>query len=146
MFQYNYLFTEHKFMKSNNPIFTDKKLRARYQSYFFLIFCYFQGRGGLGSIYVFATGNGGLFGDSCAFDGYVNNVNTIPIGPFSKNGGVPRYAEPCSSVMAAAYGDYVVWTRGISFQMLNGMKSVIIYCISLLTYISNENKISNCEQ
>jgi hypothetical protein len=37
----------------------------------------------------------------------VNNINTIAIGAFSKKG-IPRYAEFCSAVMAATYGDYVV--------------------------------------
>ena len=58
---------------------------------------------------MFSSGNGGLFGDSCAFDGYVNSIYTIAIGAVTKTGDVPRYAESCSSIMASTYGDEVVW-------------------------------------
>ena len=70
-------------------------------------FC-IQGRRGRGSIFVFSTGNGGVFKDSCAFDGYVNSIYTIAIGAVTKSEKTPYYAEPCSAVMAAAYGDDVV--------------------------------------
>ena len=38
------------------------------------------GRGGLGSIIVFASGNGGSAGDNCNADGYTNSIYTIAIG------------------------------------------------------------------
>ena len=69
---------------------------------------FIQGRSGRGSIFVFSTGNGGGFQDSCAFDGYINSIYTIAIGAVTKFRKTPYYAEPCSSVMAAAYGDDVV--------------------------------------
>ena len=46
--------------------------------------------------------------DSCAFDGYVNNIRTIAIGAVSKSGTIPRYVESCSSVIASAVADGVV--------------------------------------
>lgn len=64
---------------------------------------FFQGRGGLGAIYVFAAGNGGLFGDSCAYNGYVNNIYTIAITGLNKDGSRPTYAEDCPGIMASAY-------------------------------------------
>ena len=40
------------------------------------------GRGGYGSIYVVASGNGGHFGDNCNYDGYANSVYTVTIGMY----------------------------------------------------------------
>lgn len=62
------------------------------------------GRGGKGSIFVFAAGNGGILGDSCAFSGYVNNIHTIAISGVNWDGSVPAYAEDCASIMAVTYG------------------------------------------
>lgn len=38
-----------------------------------------QGRGGKGSIFVWASGNGGSSQDSCACDGYINSIYTIGV-------------------------------------------------------------------
>jgi hypothetical protein len=38
-----------------------------------------KGRGGKGSIFVFASGNGGSAGDNCNADGYTNSIYTIAI-------------------------------------------------------------------
>lgn len=37
----------------------------------------FQGRGGKGSIFVWASGNGGRQHDSCACDGYITSIYTV---------------------------------------------------------------------
>ncbi|XP_066023915.1 uncharacterized protein [Pocillopora verrucosa] len=63
-----------------------------------------KGRGGKGSIFVFAAGNGGIAGDSCAFSGYVNNIHTIAISGVNWDGSVPSYAERCAAIMAVTYG------------------------------------------
>jgi len=62
-----------------------------------------HGRQGLGSIYVFATGNGGGFSDNCNFDGYTNSPYTITIGAIDRNNGHPSYSEACSAQMAVTY-------------------------------------------
>lgn len=62
-----------------------------------------QGRGGLGAIYTFASGNGGLTGDSCAYNGYVNSIYTIAINGVNMDGSHPSYAEECPGIMATAY-------------------------------------------
>ena len=36
-----------------------------------------HGRKGLGNIFVWASGNGGINGDNCALDGYVSNEYTV---------------------------------------------------------------------
>ena len=48
-----------------------------------------NGRGGKGSIYVWASGNGRRANDNCNYDGYANSRYTIPIGSVSDDG---RYA------------------------------------------------------
>ena len=63
----------------------------------------FQGRRGKGAIYTFATGNGGLFGDSCAYNGYVNSIFTIAISGVNQDNSRPSYAEDCAGIMASAY-------------------------------------------
>ncbi len=40
----------------------------------------FQGRQGKGNIYVWATGNGGMQGDTCSCDGYVSSIYTLSVG------------------------------------------------------------------
>ncbi|NXG49474.1 NEC1 convertase, partial [Psilopogon haemacephalus] len=67
-----------------------------------------QGRRGKGSIFVWASGNGGRQGDNCDCDGYTDSIYTISISSASQQGLSPWYAEKCSSTLATAYssGDY----------------------------------------
>src|SRR6218665_2364184 len=65
------------------------------------VFC--QGREGLGSIFVWASGNGGRDGDSCNCDGYTNSIYTLSISSATENGQVPWYSEACSSTLATTY-------------------------------------------
>ncbi|CAH3171117.1 unnamed protein product [Porites lobata] len=62
------------------------------------------GRNGKGSIFVFSAGNGGISGDSCAFNGYVNSIHTIAISAVNWDGSLPHYTERCASIMAVTYG------------------------------------------
>ncbi|XP_021348494.1 furin-like protease kpc-1 isoform X2 [Mizuhopecten yessoensis] len=61
------------------------------------------GRGGLGSIFVWASGNGGRDFDSCNCDGYTNSIHTISISSATENGNIPWYSEACSSTLATTY-------------------------------------------
>lgn len=67
-----------------------------------------KGRGGKGSIFVWASGNGGRQGDNCDCDGYTDSIYTVSISSASQHGLSPWYAEKCSSTLATAYssGDY----------------------------------------
>ncbi|XP_067034731.1 furin-like protease kpc-1 isoform X2 [Acropora muricata] len=65
------------------------------------------GRKGKGSIFVFSAGNGGISGDSCAFNGYVNSIYTIGISAVNWDGSLPQYNEQCASIMAVTYGQDV---------------------------------------
>ncbi|XP_025077508.1 furin-like protease kpc-1 isoform X4 [Pomacea canaliculata] len=62
-----------------------------------------KGRGGLGSIFVWASGNGGRDGDNCNCDGYTNSIYTLSISSSTENGNVPWYSEACSSTLATTY-------------------------------------------
>lgn len=59
-----------------------------------------KGRNGLGVIYVWATGNGGLTSDDCNADGYVSSVETLAVGSVSNQGKMPYFMEQCTSTMA----------------------------------------------
>ncbi|KAM7368833.1 hypothetical protein PAMP_013140 [Pampus punctatissimus] len=62
-----------------------------------------RGRHGRGSVYVWATGNGGRRGDHCSCDGYSNSIYTISISSSTRRGSQPDYLEQCSSTLATAY-------------------------------------------
>ncbi|CAH1797901.1 unnamed protein product [Owenia fusiformis] len=62
-----------------------------------------KGRGGKGSIFVWASGNGGRDGDSCNCDGYTNSIYTLSISSASEKGNIPWYSEACSSTLASTY-------------------------------------------
>lgn len=72
------------------------------------------GRGGKGSIYVFASGNGGSSGDNCNCDGYCNSRYTIAIGAVTEHDAKPYYTEPCSATLAVAYSSGSGGDRSIS--------------------------------
>ena len=57
------------------------------------------GRGGLGSLYVWAAGNGGNNDDDCNADGFVNSIYTIAVNSVDQNGNFPSFAERCSSII-----------------------------------------------
>ncbi|XP_044065359.1 furin-like protease kpc-1 isoform X2 [Siniperca chuatsi] len=59
-----------------------------------------KGRGGKGSIFVWAAGNGGMQRDHCGADGYVNSIYNIAIGAVSQTGKPAYFGEPCPGVMA----------------------------------------------
>ncbi|GFX25130.1 furin-like protease 2 [Trichonephila clavipes] len=62
-----------------------------------------KGRGGLGSIFVWASGNGGRHSDNCNCDGYTNSVYTISVSSATQSGLMPWYLEQCSSTLATTY-------------------------------------------
>ncbi|KAF9345761.1 pheromone processing endoprotease [Mortierella sp. AD094] len=64
-----------------------------------------NGRSGLGSIYVFATGNGGNQDDDCNFDGYTNSLYTVSIGAIDRAQRHPYYSEACSAQLAVTYSN-----------------------------------------
>lgn len=62
-----------------------------------------NGRQGKGSIFVWASGNGGKKQDNCNCDGYTNSIYTLSISSATQRGQKPWYLEECSSTLATTY-------------------------------------------
>ena len=62
-----------------------------------------HGRHGLGNIFVWASGNGGKYFDSCAADGYCNSIYTITIASTTQFESYPWYSEKCASILTTVY-------------------------------------------
>lgn len=62
-----------------------------------------QGRGGKGSVFVFAAGNGAASDDNCNFDGYTNSIYSITVGAIDRENKHPSYSESCSAQLVVAY-------------------------------------------
>lgn len=62
-----------------------------------------QGRQGLGSVFVFAAGNGAANDDNCNFDGYTNSIYSITVGGIDRQGNHPYYSESCSAQLVVTY-------------------------------------------
>uniref|UniRef100_A0A8C0WH89 P/Homo B domain-containing protein n=1 Tax=Castor canadensis TaxID=51338 RepID=A0A8C0WH89_CASCN len=72
-----------------------------------------KGRQGLGSIFVWASGNGGREGDHCSCDGYTNSIYTISVSSTTENGHKPWYLEECTSTLATTYSSGAFYERKI---------------------------------
>lgn len=79
------------------------------------IFCaiFKQGRRGLGSVFVWASGNGGRSRDHCSCDGYTNSIYTISISSTAESGKKPWYLEECASTLATTYSSGESYDRKI---------------------------------
>lgn len=62
-----------------------------------------KGRGSLGSLYVFAIGNGASNDDNCNFDGYTNSIYSVSVGGIDRKGLHPYYSEKCSAQLCVTY-------------------------------------------
>ncbi|KAF8202344.1 peptidase S8/S53 domain-containing protein [Pholiota molesta] len=73
-----------------------------------------NGRDGKGSIFVFASGNGGREDDQCNFDGYTNSIYSVTVSSIDYKGLHPSYSEACAANMVVAYssgsGNHIVTT------------------------------------
>ena len=61
-----------------------------------------NGRGGKGTIYVWAGGNGLAANDNANYDGYANSIYTIAIAALSDQGNQANYSEPGACLVVAA--------------------------------------------
>lgn len=80
-----------------------------------------NGRGGKGSVFVFASGNGAASEDQCNFDGYTNSIYSVTVSAIDYKGMHPYYSESCAANMIVAYssggGQHIVSTSVlITFQ------------------------------
>ena len=81
-----------------------------------------KGRQGKGSIYVFASGNGGT-SDGCNCDGYTNSMYTLSIGAVDHNDNEPYYNERCASTHAVTYSSGSGGPSIVSVDLHNGCTS-----------------------
>ncbi|HEY8901216.1 MAG TPA: S8 family serine peptidase [Chthoniobacterales bacterium] len=61
-----------------------------------------SGRGGLGSIFLWAGGNGLDVGDNSNYDGYANSIYTIAIGAFSNRSTQAYYSESGANLVVVS--------------------------------------------
>ncbi|XP_034026295.1 proprotein convertase subtilisin/kexin type 5b isoform X1 [Thalassophryne amazonica] len=73
-----------------------------------------MGRKGRGSIFVWASGNGGRSRDHCSCDGYTNSIYTISISSTAESGRKPWYLEECSSTLTTTYSSGENYDRKIT--------------------------------
>lgn len=62
----------------------------------------FEGRGGLGAIYVWAAGNGRANHDNVNADGYASSIYTIAVAATDNAGSASWYSEPGASILVNA--------------------------------------------
>ncbi|CAH6779297.1 Pcsk4 [Phodopus roborovskii] len=67
-----------------------------------------KGRQGLGTLFIWASGNGGLHYDNCNCDGYTNSIHTLSVGSTTQQGRVPWYSEACASTFTTTFSSGVV--------------------------------------
>nr|CAH7745732.1 unnamed protein product [Callosobruchus chinensis] len=72
-----------------------------------------KGRKGKGSIFIWASGNGGRDHDNCNCDGYTNSIYSLSISSATEHGHVPWYSEACSSTLASTYSSGAVGERQV---------------------------------
>jgi subtilisin-like proprotein convertase family protein len=65
-----------------------------------------NGRGGLGTLYVWAAGNGRGSGDNVNYDGYASSRYTIAVGASGGDGVFSNYSEPGASMLVTAPSSY----------------------------------------
>ena len=105
------------------------------------------GRNGKGSIYVWASGQGGRDFDNCNCDGFVSSIYTIAVGSVKSNGEIPWYAEQCSSCLAVTFSstgkqkDTVV-TAGhmgkCTVSQILFHKKIRVLVIAIVTFVNVE--------
>jgi len=75
-----------------------------------------NGRGGLGTVYVWAAGNGRQNFDRSNYDGYASNYGVMSICSVDTNGFVSAFSEPGSNLWVCAPGEKIVAT---DYQSMN---------------------------
>ncbi len=78
------------------------------------------GRGGRGSIYTWAAGNGGDVADNSNYDGYANRPESIAVAALSDNGGQSFYSESGANVVICAPSDNQAVDQSITTTDVDG--------------------------
>lgn len=72
------------------------------------------GRGGLGTLFLWAGGNGGDVGDNSNYDGYANDIHTIAIAALDSQRRQADYSEPGANLVVTAPSDGAAPALGIT--------------------------------
>lgn len=78
------------------------------------------GRGGRGTIYVFAGGNGLDYGDNSNYDGYANSIYAIAVGAVNDDGFESYYSERGANLAVCAPSDGGRHNQGVVTTDLTG--------------------------
>ncbi len=73
-----------------------------------------NGRQGLGTVFVWAAGNGRVDGDNSNFDGYANSLYTIAVGAIDDDGKQSEYSESGTNLLVCAPSDSNDQHQGIT--------------------------------
>ena len=105
-------------------------------------YSFLKGRNGLGNIYVWASGNGGKNGDSCAADGYASSIYTIAVGSADEYGYQAEYDESCASKMAVTFSfnsaTYTINNEKSNGQVVSNINIRRIFNHFQLTTLTNQ--------
>lgn len=78
------------------------------------------GRGGKGSIWLWAAGNGGDVQDNSNYDGYANSIYTLSVAALNDSGARSAYSEPGANVLVCSpSNDSASGHRGITTTTTN---------------------------
>lgn len=78
------------------------------------------GRGGLGTVFVWAAGNGQTAGDNSNYDGYANSIYTIATGAIDSTGNAAPYSESGANLVVCAPSDGAASALSITTTDLTG--------------------------
>lgn len=79
-----------------------------------------NGRGGRGTIFLFAAGNDALSGDNSNYDGYTNSIYTVAVGAINDKGTKSSYSEAGANLIVVAPSNDGGNTQGITTTDITG--------------------------
>ncbi|KII73767.1 Neuroendocrine convertase 1 [Thelohanellus kitauei] len=65
-----------------------------------------HGRQGKGSIFVWATGNGGHHSDHCGYNGFIQTLEVLGVSSTTRRGEKTWYGEKCSAILASCISGF----------------------------------------
>jgi len=83
-----------------------------------------NGRGGKGTIFLWAAGNGNYSGDDSNYDGWANSPHAIAISAINDKGRASWYSEPGTNILVCAPsngGKQGITTSPAKITMLGGL-------------------------
>ena len=94
----------------------------------------FKGRNGLGNVFVWASGNGGRKGDSCAADGYVSSIYTLAVSSVTEHNTHPWYLEKCAAILVSTYSSGGPGASGIVSLLLHYRSQFLFFVILFVCF------------